>query len=479
MNFINESSLSTPHVVVVPYPSQGHINPLLQFAKRLASKGIKATLATTKYTISSISSIKNVTVESISDGFDEHGFSQAGSEEVFLNSFKVNGSKSLSQIIEKHQNAPFPVTCVVYDAFLPWALDVAKKYGLYGAAFFTNSATVCSIFASVDRGLIGLPLNDPEEVVKALTKMPKFKANELPSFLKKPESYPAYLAMKLSQYSNLGLADWAFCNSFEDLELEVIEGVQGWDAKMIGPMVPSSYLDGGIEGDIDYGASLWKPLSGQCKEWLQTKPTKSIIYISFGSMVSLTQEQMGEIAWGLIESNYNFLWVIRESQYSKLPQGFLEELGKSKRGMIVTWCNQLEVLSHEATACFMTHCGWNSTLEGLSLGVPMVGVPQWSDQLPDAKFIEEVWGVGVRANEDDKGVVTREEFQRCLKVIMEGKRSVEIRENANKWRELSKKAVSKGGSSDNHIEDFVQHLKNANVRASANGLEGQGLLQAN
>ena len=100
-------------------------------------------------------------------------------------------------------------------------LDGAKKYGLFGAAFFTNSASVCAIFACVDRGLIGLPLDEPEDVVKALTKMPRFKVNELPSFLKKPESYPAYLAMKLNQFSNLGNADWVFCNSFEDLELEV------------------------------------------------------------------------------------------------------------------------------------------------------------------------------------------------------------------------------------------------------------------
>ncbi|XP_074274462.1 UDP-glycosyltransferase 74B1 [Silene latifolia] len=473
---VNDASLRRPHVVVVPYPSQGHINPLLQFAKRLASKGIKATLATTKYTFSSISALKNVSVEPISDGFDEFGFSQAGSEEIFLNSFKLNGSKSLAQIIENHKNASFPVTCVIYDAFLPWALDVAKEYGLYGAAFFTNSATVCSIFACVDRGLISLPMVEPDEVVNALTKMPKFKANDLPSFLKKPESYPAYLAMKLSQFSNLGLADWAFCNSFEDLELEVIQGVPGWPAKLIGPMVPSSYLDGGIEGDIGYGASLWKPLSEQCKEWLQTKPKKSIVYISFGSMVSLTQEQMEELAWGLKESNYNFLWVIRESQHNKLPKEFQEEIAKGKMGMIVTWCNQLEVLAHEAIACFVTHCGWNSTLEGISLGVPMVGVPQWSDQLPDAKFIEEVWEVGVRAKEDKTGVVRREEFKCCLKEVMEGKRSAEIREKSVKWRELATKAVSKGGSSDNHIQGFVEHLEHA-INAKAN--QNQGLLQTN
>uniref|UniRef100_A0A7C9A606 Flavonol 7-O-beta-glucosyltransferase n=1 Tax=Opuntia streptacantha TaxID=393608 RepID=A0A7C9A606_OPUST len=216
-----EFSSTTPHVVVLPYPSQGHINPLLQFAKRLASKGVKATLVTTVYTLSSISPLKNVAVEPISDGFDEGGFSQAGSEDVFLASFKSNGSKSLARLIEAHQNTAFPVTCVVYDAFFPWALDVAKKYGLYGGAFFTNSATVSAIFCCVSHGLISLPLQ-PEDIGSALPKMPKFKADDLPSFLNKTESYPAYLAMKIDQFSNLDQADWAFCNSFEDLEIEVM-----------------------------------------------------------------------------------------------------------------------------------------------------------------------------------------------------------------------------------------------------------------
>ncbi|XP_021747943.1 LOW QUALITY PROTEIN: UDP-glycosyltransferase 74B1-like [Chenopodium quinoa] len=456
---LNENKISKPHVVVVPYPSQGHINPLLQFAKRLASKGVKATLATTKQTMGSISSLRDVAVEAISDGFDDQGPPKVGSEDVFLNSFKSNGSSSLARIIESYQNTTFPVTCVVYDAFLPWALDVAKDYGLLGAAFFTNAAAVCAIFCCVGNGLIELPLR-PVEVGCALPKMPLFKGNDLPTFLRKPESYPAYLAMKLRQFSNVDLADWIFCNSFEDLELEITEGIfEKWPAKLIGPMVPSSYLDGRIEGDIGYGASLWKPLSEKCKEWLQNKPKKSVIYISFGSMVSLTQEQMEEIAWALKQSNYYFLWVVRDSQASKLPKEFLEDVEITQKGMVVTWCNQLEVLAHEATACFVTHCGWNSTLEGLSLGVPMVGVPQWSDQLPDAKFIEEVWGVGVWAKEDDKGVVRKEHLSECLKEVMEGERSEEIRENALKWKELSKKAVSDGGSSDNHVEDFVEHLK--------------------
>ncbi|KAK6922142.1 UDP-glucuronosyl/UDP-glucosyltransferase [Dillenia turbinata] len=443
------------HVIVLPYPSQGHINPLLQFAKRLASKGVKATLATTYYTVKSISA-PDVGVEPISDGFDEVGFSQAENEDVFLKSFKANGSRTLSQLIDKFKNSATPVDCVVYDSFLTWALDVAKLHGIYGAAFFTNSAAVCSIFCRIHHGQLVLPLKK-EELPLQIPGLPPLNASDLPTFLRAPESNPAYLAMKLNQFANLEKADWVFDNTLEGLEGEAAKCIcEFWPATLIGPMVPSAYLDGQIEGDKGYGASLWKPLSEECNLWLATKQPKTVVYVSFGSMVSLSEKQMKEIASGLLESGFHFLWVVRDSERGKLPDGF-PDLAKEK-GLLVTWCNQLEMLAHQAIGCFVTHCGWNSTLEGLSLGVPMVGVPQWADQMPDAKFIEDVWGVGLRAKEDEKGIVSREELISCLRGVMEGERSQVIKKNGSKYRELAKKAVSAGGNSDKNINEFVGKL---------------------
>lgn len=231
---------------------------------------------------------------------------------------------------------------------------------------------------------------------------------------------------------------------------------------LIGPMVPSAYLDGRIDGDKGYGASLWKPLSDKCTEWLETKASKSVVYVSFGSMVSLSAKQMEEIAWGLKASGQDFLWVVKDSERSKLPEGFIDP--GEEQGLIITWCNQLEVLVHDAVGCFVTHCGWNSTLEGLSLGVPMVGVPQWSDQHTDAKFVEEIWEVGVRAKEDELGVVRRDELCMCLKEVMVGKRSEEIRKNAGKWRRSAKEAISEGGSSDQCLNRFVEQLMTSSSR---------------
>lgn len=233
-----------------------------------------------------------------------------------------------------------------------------------------------------------------------------------------------------------------------------------WPAKFIGPMVPSAYLDGRIEEDKGYGASLWKPLGEECGKWLETKQPHSVVYISFGSMVSLTVQQMEEIAWGLKETELNFLWVVRESEMEKIPIGFLD--WTREKGMIVTWCNQLELLANPAVGCFVTHCGWNSTLEALSLGVPMVCIPQWTDQLPNAKYVEDVWMVGVRAKEDEKGVVGKGEFGRCLKEVMDGKKSQQIKKNASVLKQVARRAVDEGGNSDKHIVEFVNKLQLAN-----------------
>lgn len=208
------------HVLVLPYPAQGHISPLIQFAKRLVSKSIKTTFATTHYTVKSITA-PNIAVEPISDGFDESGFSQAKNVELFLNSFKTNGSKTLSHLIEKHEKTTTPITCIVYDSFLPWALDVAKQHGIYGAAFFTNSAAVCNIFCRIHRGLLEIPVEVNDDSPLFVPGIPPLYCRDLPSFLRFPQSYPAYMAMKLNQFSNLNQADWMFINTFEALEEKV------------------------------------------------------------------------------------------------------------------------------------------------------------------------------------------------------------------------------------------------------------------
>ncbi|KAF5466511.1 hypothetical protein F2P56_016429, partial [Juglans regia] len=179
----------------------------------------------------------------------------------------------------------------------------------------------------------------------------------------------------------------------------------------IGPTIPSFYLDNRIEKDTDYGLHLFTLDSSVCINWLNRKPAGSVVSVSFGSMAGLSKQQMKEVAFALKGSDFYFLWVVRASEEANLPENFVEEVGD--KGLVVQWSPQLEVLSNKAIGCFLTHCGWNSTVEALSLAVPMVGMPQWTDQSPNAKFVEDVWKVGIKVKIDDheNGIVGREEIQ--------------------------------------------------------------------
>lgn len=232
-----------------------------------------------------------------------------------------------------------------------------------------------------------------------------------------------------------------------------------WPVRTIGPTVPSFYLDKRVEDDTDYGFNLYKPKTESCVSWLNTKEPGSVVYVSFGSVASLNAEQMTEMAWALRQISYNFLWVVKITEDSNLPNNFMEET--AGKGLVVTWCPQLEVLAHHALGCFITHCGWNSTVEAISFGVPMVGMPQFLDQMTNAYFVEKVWAVGVQPKVNGNNLATREEIDRCISEVMHGERAEEIKTNAKQWKEFAKEAVDEGGSSDKYINEIIARLTGA------------------
>ncbi|XP_011082052.1 UDP-glycosyltransferase 74F2-like [Sesamum indicum] len=448
-----EENRHKPHCLVLPFPIQGHINPMLQFSKRLSHKGIRITLAATKHLFKTTQQFSgSISVETISDGFDE------GKADVdldpYLARFEQVGTETLSELLDKLRDSGRPVDCVIYDPFLPWAVVVAKKHGLVGAAFFTQSSSVNSIYYNVYKGQLKVPLLDKEIAVAGL---PLLEISDVPSFVRDQDSHPGSFELVLNQFRNVEEADFVFVNSFYELEEEVTDLMAKiLPVKTIGPTTPSMYLDKRLTEDKDYDLSIFKPVNS-CMKWLEERTNKSVIYVSFGSMAKLEGEQMEELALGLKMTNKYFLWVVRSSEESKLPKSFVQET--QEKGLIVSWCPQLEVLAHDAIGCFITHCGWNSTLEALSLGVPMVAVPWWSDQSTNAKLVMDVWKMGIRARPDVKDIVGREEIVRCIKHVMEGEEGNEVRKNAKKWRELARKAVDEGGSSDRNIQEFLSTLE--------------------
>ncbi|KAK9165841.1 hypothetical protein Scep_001032 [Stephania cephalantha] len=201
----------------------------------------------------------------------------------------------------------------------------------------------------------------------------------------------------------------------------------------VGPLI--KFSTGDHEAVIR--ADMWSA-ADECLTWLDSHPPSSVVYVSFGSIVSLSKEQLAEMAFGILDAGVPFLWSFRppftkHESHSGLPEGFLDQVNHyKKKCLVVEWAPQDLVLAHSSVSCFVTHCGWNSSLESLGSGVPVVAFPQWGDQ----------------------GDVVR-----CIREVTSGERAEEIRKNALKWRKAAEDAVAPGGSSDRNVEAFVDEIK--------------------
>ncbi|KNA09068.1 hypothetical protein SOVF_156980 [Spinacia oleracea] len=290
----------------------------------------------------------------------------------------------------------------------------------------------------------------------------KLKARELPSFLIPSNNFLNTFALVFHEHvQQLEKEEKPIIlvNTFEALEVHALNSIERLNLIPVGPLLPSPALGGKDPSDKSLGGDLFHQYEGaDYMEWLNSQEkNSSVIYVSFGSISVLPKPQMEELAKALIQTHRPFLWVIREKASHEVENhndelSSMEEL--KQQGLVVPWCSQVEVLSHPSVGCFMTHCGWNSTLESITTGVPMVAFPQWADQMMNGKMVEDVWktGVRVKVSEEEGGLVKSEEIKRCLEEVME---SEEMRDNAKKWREFAVEAANEGGSSDINLKAFI------------------------
>eukprot|EP01018_Ginkgo_biloba_P015402 Gb_14886 [translate_table: standard] len=465
---------SKPNVLVLAFPSHGNINPMLQFSKTLAAKGLLVTFVTTEFGRKRIlegqddadlppKSLLPIRYESISDGLPLD-FDRSKNVDMFWDQLSKVGRLTLTNLIERLNAQGTPTACIVYNCFLVWVPHVVSKFNIPLAFFWTQSSAVYSIYYHFGKGLKKF-LKTENTIADSIAfdGFPDMSVADLPSFLQPSNPYENLLQYSLEPFINISEATWILGNSFQELENKEISSMRSMGAAIrpVGPLIPSAFLDGRDRSlDNAFGTNLCK--SPGCLDWLNTKTASTVVYVSFGSVALLSREQNHEIAHGLRDSGHSFLWVIRPtdsnggSNEEILPEGFLEET--RNHGLVVPWSPQLQVLSHPSVGSFMTHCGWNSTLESLSMGVPTLAVPQWTDQTTNSKYIAEVWKTGLRLNKREDGVVAREEVERCIRKVMEGEHGFELRKNALKWKNLAREAMGEGGSSNKNIEEFVNDV---------------------
>ncbi|CAL5416854.1 unnamed protein product [Camellia sinensis] len=462
------------HILLVPSPSQGAINPALQLANQLRRMGIKVTIVTCvsahRCMAKTSMTPEGLTFVFFSDGYDD-GFKFGHIDyEHFISELNDRGSKKLAQLITASAEEGNPVTGLIYTPLQAWVAKVAQSFHIPSTLLWPQPATLFHIYFYYFNGygdIIRSITNDPSCLVELLV-LPQLSSRDLPSFLvhsnpgsdSKPYKDLLLSIKELLDTLNADANPRILVNTFDALEPEVLRAIEKLNLIAIGPLVPSAFLDRKHPSNTSFGADLFQK-SRDYLEWLDSKPESSVVYVSFGSVAILSKRQVEEIASGLLESHRPFLWVLRATENGEKEEDELscrEEL--DQLGMIVPWCCQVEVLAHPSLGCFVSHCGWNSSLECLVFGVPMVCFPQSFDQPTNAKLIEDVFKTGVRVTMNEEGIVEGEEIQRCIEVVMGGgEKGKEMNKNAKKWRDLAKEAVKEGGSVDMNLRAFVDEVE--------------------
>ncbi|XP_061958435.1 scopoletin glucosyltransferase-like [Populus nigra] len=473
------------HIFFFPFLAHGHMIPTVDMAKLFASRGVKTTIITTPLNAPLFSK----TIQKTKDlGFDidiqtiKFPAAEAGLPEGCENTDAFITNENAGEMTKKFFIAttflqePFEKVlqerhpdCVVADMFFPWATDAAAKFGIPRLVFHGTSNFALSAGESVR-------LYEPHKKVSSdyepfvVPNLPgdiKLTRKQLPDFIRENvqnDFTKLVIASKESELRSFGV----ILNSFYELEpayADYYRKVLGRRAWNVGPV---SLCDRDIEDKSGRGkeASIDQH---ECLKWLDSKKPNSVVYICFGSMASFPASQLKEIATGLEASGQQFIWVVRRNKNSEedkedwLPEGFEERM--EDKGLIIRgWAPQVLILDHEAIGAFVTHCGWNSTLEGITAGKPMITWPVSAEQFYNEKLVTDVLktgvGVGVKEWVRVRGDhVKSEAVEKAITQIMVGEEGEEKRSRAIKLGEMARKAVEEGGSSCSDFNALIEELR--------------------
>jgi hypothetical protein len=456
------------HFLIVSGAAQGQITPARRLARLLASRaGARATLAVPLSALRRMFPARKAPLSegddgvvgyaAFSDGFDD-GFQAATCDgAAFVGRLRAAGPPSLARVAASLRSRGTPVTCVVYTLLLPFAADVARALRVPAYFFWTMPAAAFSVYHHYFHARHGLVAaaashhDDPDRRVD-VPGLGFLRARDLPSLLTGPTPYlPSFRemfdAVEATGNTKSGASDnnnkpRVLVNTFDALEPEALASVPGIDLIPLGPMV------GDADDDADGDLFEQDDQEGYMR-WLDAQADGSVVYVSFGSIALLSTTQLEEIRLGLEATHRPYLWVVRRDNRTVQP------IPAPERGMVVEWCAQARVLAHRAVGCFVTHCGWNSTVEAVAHGVPVVAAPQWSDQPTNARMAEALWGVGVRAEAD--GTLRGAELARCVQAVLgDSDEAQAIHRRARQWKVRAKAAVAKDGTMATNLRRFVR-----------------------
>ncbi|XP_050365920.1 anthocyanidin 3-O-glucosyltransferase 5-like [Argentina anserina] len=469
-------SLNEHHGAVLPSPGMGHIIPLLEFAKRLVvHHGFRVSFVniTTEASTAQTDLLHSTSLPSglhVVDLPPTDVSSLVNDEMLIVHRIGVIVEESLKCLDTVLIQLGKPKALII-DVFCTQGFDVGKQLSIPVYSFFTPSAAFCAFtlyHPTMDREVEGEFIDLPEPV-----KVPGCSPVRTEDLLdqirnRKNDEYRYYFG----HVRRLCEASGIFLNTWEDLEpvpLKAIRENPFYQKILTPPVYPIRPL-------IKEHEEVTK-VDAKYLAWLDQQPEDSVLFIVPGSGGTMTAAQVIEFAWGLELSQQRFIWVVRKPSDASasatffnvggdvndpkayLPENFVERT--RGRGVVVrSWASQVAFLRHRVTGGFLSHCGWNSSLESMTYGVPIIAWPLYAEQRANATMLAEEIGVAVKpVRGDGDTVFGREEIERVVRLLMEGEEGKVIRSKAKKLQESAAKALDSGGCSYESLSRVVKRWK--------------------
>ncbi|XP_057977237.1 probable UDP-glucosyl transferase 73B6 [Malania oleifera] len=482
-----ESHSRPLQIAFLPFLAPGHIIPLSEMARLFSACGEHVTIITTPY---NAGLLQRAVDEDAAAGrpirlllvpFPAKEVGLPDGLENFFSATDLDTAAKLYHAMTLLQTqieklfAELRPDCIVADMFFPWTTEAAARLGIPRLVFHGYCIFALCLKEAMrrpDSPHFRVGSDSEKFVIPGLPDPITMTRSQLPDYVRTPNGY----TQLVEQWREAELKSYGvLANDFYELDPAYTEHYQKLMGHNIFHIGPASLIHRSAEDKVERSH---KSVIGEdeCLSWLNSKPANSVVYVSFGSACRFPDDQLLEIACGLEASGKDFIWVVlgkeddgdgEEKRW--LPAGF-EERTRGV-GMIVRgWAPQVLILDHPATSGFVTHCGWNSAIEAISAGVPMLTWPLYAEQFYNEKLITQVLGVGMDVGAEDwnlwveagrKKVVGRERLEEAVRRLMDGgdHRGEEVRRRAVELGVVARRAVQEGGSSHRNLTALIEDLK--------------------
>ncbi|XP_058096084.1 hydroquinone glucosyltransferase-like [Magnolia sinica] len=465
-----EDKPTHPHIAILPSPGMGHLIPLCEFAKRIV---LHHDCSATVIALAADSSSKaqNAVLDGLPKNINSIQLPPIPLDDVPKDakietriSLTVKRSLGLIRDVLKKLASTHRLVALVVDLFATDAFDLAKEFGISPYIFYPTTLTVLSVFINLPilDETVSCEYRDLSEPIRLPGCIPLHGKDLLDPVQDRQNDAYRWLLHHCKRYKE---ARGILVNSFVDVEPGPARALMEAGQPPVYPVGP--LIQTGSAGGVD---------ENECLRWLDEQPRGSVLYVSFGSGGTLTSHQLSELALGLEMSGQRFLWVARSPQdkvanaayfsvqsiedpLDFLPEGFLART-KGLGLVVPSWAPQIQVLAHGSTGGFLTHCGWNSTLESIVHGVPLIAWPLYAEQKMNAVMLADGLKVALRPRAGEDGVIRKEEIATVVRGLMEGEGGREVRNRMHDLKDAAARVIVEGGSSQMALSQVAHQWKN-------------------